>query len=283
MRYRLELRNYCADSIIEHESVSRVLQEMSDFFLKDQVIVVTGAAGGIGRAICEDLSEAGAKIVLAGRNADTLKETADSLKIADSLIVSTDNTKPESVKSLLDATLAKFTRVDGLVNNAGGGSSMKKPEETPHEEWVRMIDFNLTGTFNCCIEFGKHMISQKYGKIVNISSVAGTKGNPFMLHYSAAKAGVISLTNNLSFMWAEHNICVNTVVPGLIATPNMIKWGAVPDSTDENNDPVPRLTLPPAPSDVAGLCRYLLSPAADMITGETIPVRSWFRSDRFWN
>ena len=73
---------------------------MSDFFLKDQVIVVTGAAGGIGRAICEDLSEAGAKIVLAGRNADTLKETADSLKIADSLIVSTDITKPESVKSL---------------------------------------------------------------------------------------------------------------------------------------------------------------------------------------
>ena len=126
MRYRLELRNYCADSIIEHESVSRVLQEMSDFFLKDQVIVVTGAAGGIGRAICEDLSEAGAKIVLAGRNADTLKETADSLKIADSLIVSTDITKPESVKSLLDATLAKFTRIDGLVNNAGGGSSMKK-------------------------------------------------------------------------------------------------------------------------------------------------------------
>ena len=73
---------------------------------------------------------------------------------------------------------------------------MKKPEETPYEEWVRMIDFNLTGTFNCCIEFGKHMISRKSGKIVNISSVAGTKGNPFMLHYSAAKAGVITQMGN---------------------------------------------------------------------------------------
>ena len=127
------------------------------------------------------------------------------------------------------------------------------------------------------------MIEQQSGKIINISSTAGTKGNPFMLHYSAAKAGMLSLTNNLSFMWAKHNICVNAVLPGLIATPQMIEWGVIPPETTEDGEEVPRLTRTPAPQDVARMCRFLASPAADMITGEAIPVRAWHKPDRFWN
>ena len=145
-----------------------------------------------------------------------------------------------------------------------------------------MIDINLTATFNCCMSVGKQMIKQKSGKIINISSTAGTKGNPGMLHYSAAKAGVLSLTNNLAYSWAKHNICVNALAPGLIATPAMIKWGAIPSSVTEDGDEVPKLTLPPGPEVVAKMCRYLASPAADLVTGEIIPVRAWNPIDRFW-
>ena len=251
--------------------------------LEQAVVVVTGAAGGIGSAIVETMVDAGARVVLAGRTASTLEATAAPYDPAKTLVMTTDITDPAQVQRLVDRTVEHFGRLDVMINNAGGGSAMKKPEETPYDEWVRLVDFNLTGTFNCCISAGKQMIEQQSGKIINVSSVAGTKGNPFMLHYSAAKAGVLSLTNNLAFMWAEHNICVNAAVPGLIATPNMIKWGAIPPAEDEQGEAVPRLTRPPAPADVAAMCRFLSSSEADMITGEAIPVRAWFRSDRFWN
>jgi 3-oxoacyl-[acyl-carrier protein] reductase len=256
---------------------------MSDFELADQVVIVTGAAGGIGEAISREFVAAGATVVLAGRTAESLSALASELAEGKSLVVPTDITDPVAVQNLIDATTDAFGRIDVIINNAGGGSAMRKAEDTPYDEWVRLIDFNLTGTFNCCMAAGKEMIEQKSGKIINISSVAGTKGNPGMLHYSAAKAAVLSLTNNLAFMWAAHNICVNAVVPGMIATPSMIKWGVIPAATNEAGEEVPRLTRPPGPEDVAGMCRFLASPAADMITGEAIPVRAWFRPDRFWN
>ena len=256
----------------------------SPFDLKDKVAVVTGGAGGIGTEIAMEYARAGASIILASRNRDSLENVATEISKLGvrALPVVTDITIPEQVDSLISTTIEEFGRVDIMVNNAGGGSSMKNPEDTPYEEWVKLIDFNLTGTFNCCMAAGKQMIKQQDGKIINISSVAGTKGNPGMLHYSAAKAGVISLTNNLAYMWAKHNICVNTVIPGLIATPLMIKYKAIPPDKNEDGSDVPRLDLPPSPKDVAYLCRYLASPAADMITGESIPVRAWCKTDRFW-
>ena len=256
---------------------------MSDFELVDQVIIVTGAAGGIGQAISKEFAAAGAAVVLAGRTEDPLIALASELPGGRTLVAPTDITDPESVQNLVDSTVETFGRIDAIINNAGGSSVMRDAEDTPHDEWQRIVDINLTGTFNCCIAAGKQMIEQKSGKIINISSTAGTKGNPGMLHYSAAKAGVLSLTNNLAFMWAEHNICVNAVVPGLIATPAMIKWGVIPPAKTEDGTEVPRLTLPPGPEDVANMCRFLASPAADMITGEAIPVRAWNKMDRFWN
>ena len=196
--------------------------------------------------------------------------------------MATDITVPEQVDELIARTVAEFGRLDVMVNNAGGGARMRQPEETPYEDWVRLIDFNLTGTFLCCIASGKQMIEQKSGNIINISSTAGTKGNPFMLHYSAAKAGMISLTNNLAFMWARHNINVNCIAPGLIATDAMKRHGAIPSDTQDDGTPVPHLELPPGPEDVAKMARFLASDAARAITGELVPVRAWFRSDRFW-
>lgn len=257
---------------------------MSKFDLKDQVAIVTGGAGGIGTEICREYARAGAKVVVASRKQENIERVAAEISElgAESLAVTTDITKPDDVDRLIAETVERFGRLDVMVNNAGGGSRMVKPEETPYDEWVRLIDFNLTGTFLCCIAAGKQMIEQNDGKIINISSVAGTKGNPGMLHYSAAKAGVISLSNNLAFAWAPHNINVNCVAPGLIATPAMIRWGVIPPETDEDGNEVPRLERPPGPEHVAELCRFLASPAADLITGEVIPVRAWTKLDRFW-
>jgi NAD(P)-dependent dehydrogenase (short-subunit alcohol dehydrogenase family) len=260
------------------------LQEkyMSDYNLVDQVIIVTGAAGNIGSVISRECASAGATIVLVDLAEASFKAVEAELGDCPSLVVPTDITNPESVQNMVATTVDTFGRADVIINNAGGGAAMKEPEDTPYEEWQRLVDLNLTAAFNCCIATGKQMIKQKSGKIINISSTAGTKGNPGMIHYSAAKAGVISLTNNLAFSWAKHNICVNAVVPGLIATPQMIEWGVIPPAQTEDGEDVPRLTRPPGPQDVAQMCRFLASPAADMITGEAIPVRAWFPSDRFW-
>lgn len=258
---------------------------MSKFDLHDKVAIITGGAGGIGSEIAREYARAGATVVVASRkkeNLDKIVAEVESLG-QEALAVATDITQPDQVDNLISETVSKFGRIDILVNNAGGGSAMRKAEDTPYDEWVRLVDFNLTGTFNCCMAAGKQMISQKGGKIINISSIAGTKGNPGMLHYSAAKAGVISLSNNLSFMWVQHNINVNCIAPGLIATPAMKSYaGVIPSDTRKDGTPVPRLDRPPGPEHVADMARFLASPAADMITGEVIPVRAWFKSDRFW-
>ncbi|MEL7187700.1 MAG: SDR family oxidoreductase [Pseudomonadota bacterium] len=255
---------------------------MSDFELSNKVIIVTGAAGGIGSVMAREFAGAGATVVLAGRTEDSLNAVAADLGDARTLVVGTDVTDPSSVQNLIDTTVSEFGRVDVIVNNVGAGAMPCEPEDTPYDVWSRLIDVNLTSVFNCCIAAGKQMIKQKSGKIINISSTAGTKGNPGMVHYSAAKAGVLSLTNNLAYSWAKHNICVNAVVPGLIATPAMIKYGVTPAAVTEDGEAVPRLALAPGPEDVARTCQCLASDAADMITGEAIPVRAWNPMDRFW-
>ena len=257
---------------------------MSDYELKDKVAVVTGGAGGIGTHISLEFARAGASVVVASRKQERLDEVVAKVEAEGgrALAVATDITVPEQVDELVAKTVSAFGRLDVMVNNAGGGSRMRQPEDTPYDEWLRLIDFNLTGTFICCVAVGKQMIAQESGNIVNISSTAGTKGNPFMLHYSAAKAGMISLTNNLAFMWAKHNINVNCIAPGLIATDAMKGHGAIPSDTRDDGTPVPHLERPPGPEDVAKMTRFLASDAARAITGEVIPVRAWFRSDRFW-
>jgi len=257
---------------------------MSKFELRGKTAIITGGAGGIGTCIANEYARAGANVVVASRNRENLDKVAADIKFlgAESLAITVDITDPDQVDSMVKETVDTFGGLDVIVNNAGGGASMKKAEDTPYDEWVQLIDFNLTGTFVCCMAAGKQMIAQNSGKIINISSTAGTKGNPGMLHYSAAKAGVISLSNNLSFMWAEHNINVNTILPGLIATPMMRKYGVIPGDTDEEGNRVPRLDLPPEPEEVADLALFLASEASDSITGEAIPIRRWCKMDRFW-
>ncbi len=257
---------------------------MSRFELKDKVAIVTGGAGGIGTAISKAYVDAGAKVAIASRNQERMDGVVADIKVAggEALAVATDVTVPEQVDNMVKETLDAYGRVDILVNCAGGGSKSRAATDVPFEEWNAIVNLNLTGTYLCCVAAGKEMIKQESGRIINISSTAGTKGNPGMLHYSAAKAGVISLSNNLSFLWAKHNINVNTILPGFIATPMMHQYKVVPPDTNPDGTPVPRLDLPPDPEHVADLAVFLASPASELLTGEQIPIRGWCKMDRFW-
>jgi NAD(P)-dependent dehydrogenase (short-subunit alcohol dehydrogenase family) len=257
---------------------------MSKFGLEGKTAIVTGGAGGIGSCIALEYARAGANVVVASRKLENLEKVAADIEALGSkaLAVAVDITVPDQVDEMVKQTVDTFGRIDVLVNNAGGGAAMKKPEETTYEEWVRLIDFNLTGSFVCSMAAGKQMIEQKGGNIIFISSTAGTKGNPGMLHYSASKAGMISLSNNLSFMWAQHNIRVNTIAPGLVSTPVLREYNVIPPDTDDEGNPVPYLELPPEPEEVADLALYLASDASRSLTGEVIPIRRWLKMDRFW-
>jgi|TARA_B110000240_G_scaffold31020_1_gene33195 NAD(P)-dependent dehydrogenase (short-subunit alcohol dehydrogenase family) len=257
---------------------------MSSFDLQGKTAIVTGGAGGLGRSMVATLAAAGANVVVASRNQENISKIADAInqKGQSALAIAVDITNEDQVDSLIEQTVAAFGSVDIIVNNAGRWGKSHKAEDTPLDEWRDVVEQNLTGVLIPCLAAGKQMIKQGSGKIINISSTAGSKGNPGQLHYSAAKAGVISLTNNLAFMWAPHNINVNCILPGLTATDELKGYGIIPTSPDKNGKEVPRLNLPPGPEDVANLTLFLASPASDALTGELYPIRAWLKSERFW-
>ena len=257
---------------------------MSSFDLQGKTAIVTGGAGGLGRSMVATLAAAGANVVVASRNQQNISKIADAINQKDqtALAIGVDITNEDQVDSLIEQTVAAFGSVDIIVNNAGRWGKSHKAEDTPLDEWRDVVEQNLTGVLIPCLAAGKQMIKQGSGKIINISSTAGSKGNPGQLHYSAAKAGVISLTNNLAFMWAPHNINVNCILPGLTATDELKGYGIIPTSPDKNGKEVPRLNLPPGPEDVANLTLFLASPASDALTGELYPIRAWLKSERFW-
>jgi NAD(P)-dependent dehydrogenase (short-subunit alcohol dehydrogenase family) len=257
---------------------------MSNFRLDGKTAIVTGGAGGLGRSMVAAFADAGANVVVASRNEENIRRVADAInaKGQSALAITVDITDTDQVDAMIAATVDTFGALDIIVNNAGRWGRSHKAEETPLDEWRDVIEQNLTGMFIPCIAAGKQMIAQGSGKIINISSTAGSKGNPGQLHYSAAKAGVLSLTNNLAYMWAKHNINVNCILPGLIATDELKGFGIIPPSEDKDGNPIPRLELTPNPEDVADLALFLASPASDALTGEQYPIRAWLKSERFW-
>ena len=257
---------------------------MGDFRLDGKTAIVTGGAGGLGRSMVQAYARAGANVVVASRNRDNIERVANEIKSKGQSAIAhrVDITDVESVDTLVQATVDAFGSLDVMVNNAGRWGRGHEPEDTPIDEWREVVEQNLTGMFIPCLAAGRQMIKQQAGKIINISSTAGSKGNPGQLHYSAAKAGVISLSNNLAMKWARHNINVNCILPGLIATEELKGYGIIPPAIDKEGNAVPRLNLTPNPEDVADLALFLASSASDAMTGELFPIRAWLRSERFW-
>ena len=137
---------------------------------------------------------------------------------------------------------------------------------------ILYIAVNLDSVFFCCKAAARHMIEQKSGRIISISSVAGIKASPAFVHYGAAKAGVINLTKSLALLWGKHNINVNVIAPGLTATEGVSKW--LPEKMRPEGSTEPALEYPPDPEHVADLAVFLASNASERLSGELFPIRA---------
>lgn len=204
---------------ISHDSPVRAKRL---FDLTGRTAIVTGGSIGLGRQMAEGLAEMGANVVLCARRQERCEEAAEQLQQlgVKALALPCDVKDPASVQDVVSATLSQFGQIDILISNAG--ISWGAPaEEMRLEDWNKVIETNLTGTFLCAQAIGKAMIRQRRGKIINIASIAGLSGAPPELPaigYHASKGGVISFTKDLACKWAVHNIQVNAIAPGWFPT-----------------------------------------------------------------
>ena len=242
--------------------------------LSGRVAIVTGGAGGIGSRIAKEFASQGARVVVASRGQEKLDKIVAEIKSVggEALGVATDVTDPAQVDNMVSRTISEFGQVDIMVNNAGGAMFIKPAEELLPEEWNAAIALNLNSVFLCSVAVSKNMIERKFGKSINISSVAGMRLSPNFVHYGAAKAAVINLTKGLAVSWGPHNINVNCIAPGLTATEGVANW--LPPKTKKDGSPVPLLQYPPDPEHVAQLALFLASSASERISGELFPIRA---------
>ncbi|MBI2941078.1 MAG: SDR family oxidoreductase [Chloroflexi bacterium] len=241
--------------------------------LDGQMVIVTGAGQGIGYAIAEAFARAGGVVAIAEINPETGQDAAERLarQRCAACFCHVDVRDKESVQAMVRDFEARYDRVDVLVNNAGMvavGPSVDFPEET----WRASIDSLLTGTFFCCQAVAPGMIRRRSGNIINISSCAAMGGWPMRAAYNAAKAGVVALTQVLAVEWAQHNIRVNSIAPGVTlteSTQKIVAAGLADQRGYERRTPLGRLAKP---EEIARVALFLASDAASYITGETIRV-----------
>jgi NAD(P)-dependent dehydrogenase (short-subunit alcohol dehydrogenase family) len=251
----------------------------SEFEIEGKTVIVTAASRGIGKGIVRVLAEAGAKVMVTALTETNLKPLADEMAVAGHPIetLAADATKADDWTRTVDEALAKWGHVDTLINTLG--DAIRKPlvplpggtstEAMTDEEWRFVVDINLTESFMGCRAIGPHFLERKQGKVINVSSYAARRGDPGMLAYATAKAGLTRLTQTLAHEWAPHGITVNCIAPGTF-----------PD-TEKLNDERRTLFRERAAAsvplgrvgnirEVGLLALYLVSDASNYMTGETI-------------
>ncbi|MFN4090307.1 MAG: SDR family NAD(P)-dependent oxidoreductase [Alphaproteobacteria bacterium] len=250
---------------------------MKLFDLTGRVAIVTGGNGGIGLGMARGMAEAGATIVVAGRNQDKSAAAVKELQAtgAEAISVAVDVLEPDSCKAMIEATTARFGRLDILVNNAGT-NIRKQPQDYSLEEWHTVIQTNLTSAFVCAQAAYPAMVAAGGGKIVNIGSMLSLFGASFAAPYASSKGGIVQLSKALATAWAKDNIQVNTVLPGWIDTALTRQARQDVDGLYQrvlDRTPAGRWGLP---EDHAGVAVFLASRASDFVTGASIPVDGGF-------
>jgi 3-oxoacyl-[acyl-carrier protein] reductase len=241
------------------------------FDLSGQVAVVTGAGQGIGEAIAQRLAKAGAEVAVADLKMEAAGSVAANIvsQGGKSFAVQVDISNRASVEAMFQQVVAKAGKIDVLVNNAGIAGRAAPIWEQTDEDWQSVVDVNLKGVFFCCRAVLPGMRERGYGRVVNISSVAGKEGNPNMVAYSATKAGVIALTKSVAKEVATENICFNSVTPTVIRTPILNQL------TDEQieymTSRIPRRRTGTV-EEVAAVVHFLCSPDCSFVTGQTYDV-----------
>jgi 3-oxoacyl-[acyl-carrier protein] reductase len=237
--------------------------------LRDKVVVVTAAAGtGIGSAVARRAAEEGATVVVSDWHERRLAATASDLGVK---AIPCDVTSEEQVQALVDGTVAEYGRLDVMINNAGLGGTQSVLDMTD-EEWLRVLDVTLNGTFRCTRAALRQMVAQGGGAVVNNASVIGWRAQAGQAHYAAAKAGVMAFTRCAALDVAEHGIRVNAVAPSLAMHSNLARV-----TTD---DVLADLTAREAfgraahPWEVANVMVFLASDYSSYLTGEVVSVSS---------
>ena len=251
----------------------RAFRELFD--LKGQVAIVTGGATGIGIQMAYVLAEAGADLVIASRKLENCTQMAQQMEkdlAVRVLPVALDVTNPASIDALYEAVMKAFGRVDILVNNSGatwGAPSL----EYPLKGWNKVMETNLTGAWLMAQKAGQIMAKQRYGRIINISSITAFTGMPAehmdAVAYNASKAALAGLTKDLALKWAEHNITVNALAPGWF--PTKMSQYAIDQSGDGVLQCIP-LKRYGADDELKTATLFLAAPGSGYVTGAIVPV-----------
>ena len=234
------------------------------FELKGQTAIVTGAATGIGEAIATRLAKAGATVIVA--DLDLEGATGVATRIDDgAFAIKVDVSDKSSIEACVSEVLKRTGQIDILVNNAGIGGPAGPIWEQAPETWEKLVAVNLSSIFYFCRAVLPHMRERRYGRIVNIASIAGKEGNPGMVPYSATKAGVIGLTKAVGKEVATEGICVNAISPAVVRT--KILEQLTPQQVSYMTDKIP-MKRTGTPEEIAAVAHFLASPDCSFVTAQ---------------
>jgi 3-oxoacyl-(acyl-carrier-protein) reductase len=240
--------------------------------LKGKVAVITGAGQGLGRGYALEFARQGADVVVNDVNEENANNVVKEIEEIDgkAIAVKAGVNNREEAGRLIDTAIEKFGKVDILVNNAGITRTAMLHKMTP-QQWDEVISVNLTGVYNCIQAVASHMMERKYGKIINVTSVAGLRGTMGQINYGAAKAGVIGITKSAARELARYGINVNAVAPGVIETAMTEVIRENPKFRDKFMSEIP-LGRFGQPEDVATVAAFLASDDAGYMTGQVLSV-----------
>jgi gluconate 5-dehydrogenase len=246
------------------------------FRLDGRRALITGGSRGLGRAMAQALAEAGADLILVGRDAESLEKAKSELtalgRAVDTIVG--DVGVPAEAQRICHIAVERCTAIDILINNVGGRRISIPTEELSLDDWQRIIDLNLTSAFLCCRQIGHGMIERKRGSIINVASISGIVVNKG-IHgrtYETSKAALTAFTKTLAVDWAQHNVRVNAIAPGgFLTDPNRRWFREKPELHDIFVAQIPMGRLG-EPDEIGPLAVYLASDASSYMTGATVVI-----------